>query len=146
MQWQTYVERHPASALAAAALIGVMTGRRLARRFAAEDPAAGYGDLGYGPGPPAPGPEYRLAAPARPAAARPDYMASVSASWARLGSRAEALVNRLIDEVADAAERAVVPALVGGIQAVLERRPARPVNRSVPGEGRPSAPAERSVA
>jgi hypothetical protein len=49
-----------------------------------------------------------------------DRLGAVTASWQRLGSRVEALANRVIDEVADAAERAIVPALVGGIEALLE--------------------------
>jgi hypothetical protein len=47
------------------------------------------------------------------------------ASWQRLGSRVETLMNRVIDEVADATERALIPALTGGVQTLFERRDAR---------------------
>jgi hypothetical protein len=40
----------------------------------------------------------------------------------RLGARIEGLVNRVIDEVADATERALVPALVGGVEHLFEGR------------------------
>ena len=78
MQWQTYVDRHPAPVLAAAALIGVVVGRRLARRIATSGPRLGPGQS-FGP--------------------------AATATWHRLGSRVEALVNRVIDEVADATDR-----------------------------------------
>ena len=52
----------------------------------------------------------------------------VSASWQKLGSRVEGLVNRVIDEVVDATERALVPALVGGVQAFFEERGAHPTH------------------
>jgi hypothetical protein len=53
-----------------------------------------------------------------------DRLEAVSASWRRLASRVEGLVNRVIDEVADATERALVLALVGGVQTHLEGRAA----------------------
>ena len=53
--------------------------------------------------------------------------AAVTASWQRLGARVEGLVNRMIDDVADAAERMVVPALVGGVEALLTGRRTRHV-------------------
>jgi hypothetical protein len=104
MQWQTYVDRHPAPVLAA--FLGVVVGRRLARRLATSGPRLGPGQP-FGP--------------------------AATATWHRLGSRVEALVNRVIDEVADATERVLVPALVGGVQALLAGHPSQPVNRS---EGR----------
>jgi hypothetical protein len=45
----------------------------------------------------------------------------------------EALANRVIDEVADAAERVVVPALVHGVETLLEgRRPYRDRTSTAP--------------
>jgi hypothetical protein len=134
MQWQTYVDRYPAPVLAAAAFIGVVAGRRLARRVATSERRPGP-DPRFGPGwdpaeadPQAPGPaRARLEPPDR------DRFAAANAAWHRLGSRVEALVNRVIDEVADATERVLVPALVGGVQALLAGHPPQPVNRS---EGR----------
>jgi hypothetical protein len=61
-----------------------------------------------------------------------DRLLAVTASWQRLGSRMEGLVNRIIDDVADATERALVPALVAGVEAFLDRRVARPGYQSVP--------------
>jgi hypothetical protein len=62
-----------------------------------------------------------------------DRLGAVSASWQRLGSRVEALANRVIDEVADAAERVVVPALVHGVETLLEgRRPYRDRTSTAP--------------
>jgi hypothetical protein len=40
------------------------------------------------------------------------------------------MVNRIIDDVADAAERMVVPALVGGVEALLTAGRPRPVSGS----------------
>jgi hypothetical protein len=62
-------------------------------------------------------------------------LAGITASWQRLGSRVEGLVNRGIDDVADAAERALVPALVGGVQAFFEGRAAGPASRPAPSDG-----------
>jgi hypothetical protein len=61
-----------------------------------------------------------------------DHRAAITASWQRLGSRIEGLVNRMIDDVASAAERALVPALVAGVEAFIEGNVARPVYRPVP--------------
>ena len=47
------------------------------------------------------------------------------ASWHRLASRLEGLLNRVIDEVADATERALVPSLVGRVETFLEGRDRR---------------------
>jgi hypothetical protein len=120
MQWQTYVERHPAPILAGAALLGLVVGRRLARRRGGND---------AGPGSQWTAGETGTASPVLSSArfvtvAAADRLGAVSASWQRLGSRVEALANRVIDEVADAAERVVVPALVHGVETLLEgRRP-----------------------
>jgi hypothetical protein len=116
MQWQTYVERHPTPLLVGAAVVGLLVGRRLARRFAGDGQKWTVGG------------ESNPAAPvlssARFVTVTPDRLGAVTASWQRLGSRVEALANRVIDEVAEAAERIVVPALVHGVETLLEgRRP-----------------------
>jgi hypothetical protein len=127
MKWQTYVERYPAPILGAAALAGAVLGRRIARgltRRAVE----------HGSGPPwisaAAGMDSVSRLPARlePIA---ESRAAITASWQRLGSRIEGLVNRIIDDDADAAERALLPALVGGVEAFLAGRVARPAYRPV---------------
>src|SRR4029453_16743133 len=51
-----------------------------------------------------------------------DPIKGPSASLQKLDSRGEGLVNRVIDELADAAERTLVPALVVGLQALFEGR------------------------
>ena len=40
-------------------------------------------------------------------------------------------MNRIIDDAADAAERALLPALVGGVEAFLAGRVSRPAYRPV---------------
>jgi hypothetical protein len=128
MQWQTYVERYPATILGAAALVGVAVGRRIARglnsrghrgssRQWTSSAAAGIDSLA------------RIPAQLEP---QVDDLAAVTASWQRLGSRIEGLVNRMIDDLAGAVERALVPALVAGVEGFLEGRAARPTYRPVP--------------
>ena len=113
MQWQTYVERYPVPILAASALVGLAVGRRIGRAIHATDhrkTALQWTAV-----------DAATRIPARlDAAGRADRFAAVSASWQRLGSRVEGLVNKVIDDVADATERALVPAIVGGVQALFE--------------------------
>jgi hypothetical protein len=113
MRWQTYLERFPISILAGTALVGLAVGRRIARgpvpggvRPSAWSPAATVVD----------------AVVTIPAAiqARGDRFPHVTASWQRLGGRVERLVNRMIDDVANVVERAVVPVLVGAVQGLFE--------------------------
>jgi hypothetical protein len=128
MQWQTYVERYPGTILAAAVLVGVAVGRRLARGLTGNGHPAAEGEWTSRPS--------AAASMARiPARLEADArVTAVTASWQRLGSRVEGLVNRMIDDVADAVERALVPALVGGIQGLLEGRAARSSYRPAPPE------------
>jgi hypothetical protein len=113
MHWRTYVERYPAPVLVGATAVGLLVGRLLARRI-----VAGNGGHEWTPG------EAGLPSPVRSSArfvtVSADRLGAVTASWQRLGSRVEALANRVIDEVADAAERIVVPALVHGVERLLE--------------------------
>jgi hypothetical protein len=125
MQWQTYVKRHPVPILAAAALVGLAVGRRVARGF---DSGTPHG-TGHGWTSTAAGMDTMARAPARQEAGGPPLNA-ITASWLRLGSRVEGLVNRIIDDMADAAERVVVPALVGGVEAFLAAGRPRPVSGS----------------
>jgi hypothetical protein len=128
MHWRTYVERYPASVLVGATAIGLVVGRLLARRI-----VAGNGHE-WTPG------EQGLPSPVRSSATfvtvPADRLGAVTASWQRLGSRVEALANRVIDEVAEAAERIVVPALVHGVETLLAG--------SRPSTGRRPDPASRS--
>jgi hypothetical protein len=125
MQWQTYVKRHPIPILAAAALVGLAVGRRVARGVGSGE----HHSSGHGWTSSAAGMDTMARLPARPEAGAPPLDAMTTA-WRRLGSRIEGLVNRVIDDVADAAERAVVPALVGGVEAFLAAGRPRPVSGS----------------
>jgi hypothetical protein len=130
MQWQTYIERYPGTILAAAALLGVAVGRRLARGLAGNGHPDAEGDWTSGPSAAA----SMARVPARLEGDARGGAAVAAASLQRLGSRVEGLVNRMIDDVADAVERALVPALVGGVEALLEGRAARSSYRPAPPE------------
>src|SRR4029450_452488 len=126
MQWQTYVERHPAPILGTVALLGFTVGRRLAQSLMGGAPALA-----------------RLQSAGDP-------IKAPSASLQKLDSRVEALVNRVIDEIAERAhpaERPPLPPLVVALQALSEgprtqdaRRPPAGDNAAVAtaGEGRSS--------
>jgi hypothetical protein len=115
MQWETYVERHPGPVLVGAALVGLFVGRRIARGLRGNDhPGNGPWTAGEASLAPALGSGHGATGAAR--------LTAAGASWQRLGSRVEALVNRLIDEVADASERVIVPGLVGAVETLLEGR------------------------
>jgi hypothetical protein len=129
MKWQTYVERHPAPILAGVALLGLLVGRRLARRFGGN--GSGNESQWTVGETTAPSP---VLSSARFVTVTPDRLGVVSASWQKLGSRVEALANRVIDEVSDAAERVIVPALVRGVETLLEGR--RPYSGASTGPGR----------
>jgi hypothetical protein len=141
MQWRTYVERYPAPILAAVALLGVAVGRRIARGF--------HGNADRGSGRPwtsaAAGMDSVTRVPARLEPPGADRLAAVTASWQRLGSRVEGLVNRVIDDVADAAERALVPALVGGVHAFFEGRAAGPASRPASPDRTAASPRENTI-
>jgi hypothetical protein len=130
MRWQTYVERYPAQILVGAALTGLVVGRRIARGLRAN----GHRSAGGHWAPAAIDSVTRL--PAR-LEATGERSGAVNASWERLTSRVEGLVNRVIDDVADATERALVPALLGGVQALFGLHDARPGHRSSEGNLRP---------
>ncbi len=135
MKWQTYVERYPVPILAASALVGLAVGRRIGRALHSGDHR---GDRA-----PVDGRRRRHQDPGGglEAAGRADRFAAVSASWQRLGSRVEGLVNRVIDDVADATERALVPAIVGGVQALFEGH-ARRGDRRTAWDSGPTAASE----
>jgi hypothetical protein len=125
MRWQTYLERFPISILSGAALLGLAVGRRIAR-----GPVPG----GVRPSAWSPTATVVDAVVTVPAAiqANGDRFPHVAASWQRLGGRVEGLVNRMIDDVADAVERAVVPVLVGAIQGLFENAGIRATYRPIP--------------
>jgi hypothetical protein len=130
MYWQTYVERHPVRILTAAALVGLVVGRRAARVFTVNGYRGPVRAWKAGAG----GVDAIAMIPARLDSPGVDRLAAASASWQKLDSRVEELVNRVIDDVADAVERVLVPALVGGVQTFLKTRGARAAYRATPRE------------
>ena len=125
MRWQTYFERYPMATLMGAALVGVAAGRRIAFGVARE-PA---------PRPWASGVSGMEAVARIPTRLEADAEAhsAVAASWNRLGGRVEGLVNRVIDDLADSVERALLPALAGAVDRFLGGRAGR---AGVPASGR----------
>ena len=126
MQWQTYIERHPAPILVGAAVIGLLLGRRLGTAVHEQAWTASDG-----------GTVAPVLSSTRFVTVKADSLGAVGASWHRLGSRVEALTNRVIDEVSDAAERVIVPALVSGVVALLEGRRAPGDVQASPRDGAP---------
>ena len=136
MKWQTYLERYPVAILGVATLAGVVLGRQIARGLA-RGPENGDGRPWTSS---AAGMDSVSRLPARLEPITASH-AAMTASWQRLGSRIEGLVNRIIDDAADAAERALLPALVGGVEAFLAGRVSRPAYRPVvPPQNRTSDP------
>jgi hypothetical protein len=121
LDWRHYVDRYPGSSLTAAVALGVLLGRFVGsfgrRNGRAEDeaPAYGgyrtaerYGDSGF---------------TATAAGEEPSYSSTRRAlgqSASRLGSRAEGIINRLIDELTDAVETTLVPALTTRFRSLID--------------------------
>jgi hypothetical protein len=121
LDWRHYVDRYPGSSLTAAVALGVLLGRCVAaftRRTgrAGDEPytyggyrtAERYGESGY---------------TATTAAGEPSFPATRRAlgqSASRLGSRAEGVVNRLIDELTDAVESTLLPALTSRFRRFID--------------------------
>jgi len=116
MRWQTYVERHATPLLATSALLGFMLGRRVG--------------VGLRSGHPELSTQLDRAG---------DTFTAPSKIWKTLDSRIEALATRVIDEVANTTERALVPALVNSLQTLFE-------GRRVHEPGRPAAGYNAAVA
>jgi hypothetical protein len=114
-EWQAYVQCHPGPTLGGAALVGLVAGCWIAGGFSRNDPTRSGGSSST-----------RMSAsalvPEPLKAAGSDLLPAARASWQRLTSRVEGLVNRVIDEVADATERALVPSLVSHVETLLEGR------------------------
>jgi hypothetical protein len=106
VDWRSYVTRYPGVMLGTAAMVGALVGRRLASRFGSPGPvraaAAAWADV-------------PISAPALTGR----VASAIGPSWGRASSRVEGLVNRVIDDLADAAEHRLVPALVSGVQALF---------------------------
>jgi hypothetical protein len=114
MHWQTYFERYPIASLLGAALVGAVAGRRIAHGMAGDDSPRPWVSS-------TPGVEAVARIPARFRSDGETHRA-VTASWHRFGGRVEGLVNRVIDDVADAVERSLLPALAGTVETYLAGR------------------------
>jgi len=124
--WRHYVDRYPGTSLAVAVALGVLVGRGTARTVGGvwtggergESSESGYhagaalGESALHPVAPRPASydEHAVSGPRR----------AISQSWGRLGSRVEGIVNRVIDELTDAIETAVVPAVGGWVRNHLD--------------------------
>lgn len=123
VDWHHYVRNYPGTSLSIAAAVGLLVGRGVGmmiggRRERSAEPA-GFGDYraaeAYG--------EAALASasynaePARPMAGPRRAM---NESWSRLGSRVETIVNRVIDELTDAVENALVPTVSSWVRKRLD--------------------------
>jgi hypothetical protein len=120
LDWRHYVDRYPGSSLTAAVAVGVLLGRFVAsftrRSGRTEEPyayggyrtAEGYGESGF---------------TATAGAAESSFSGARRAlgqSASRLGTRAEGIVNRLIDEMTDAVESTLLPALTTRFRSLID--------------------------
>lgn len=105
VDWREQVKTHPRAVLGAAAAGGMLLGHWLGGRIAARAPRAGV--------PPTAGVAEH--------AARGGML--MNGSWTRAGSRFSGLVNRIIDELGDTVERAVIPPLIASVRGFLQPGP-----------------------
>jgi hypothetical protein len=115
------VDRYPGSSLTAAVALGVLLGRYAAsftrRNGRAEDEPYAYG--GYR-GAERYGESGFTAAAATSEPALPRTRRALGQSASRLGSRAEGILNRLIDEMTDAVESTLLPAVTTRFRSLLD--------------------------
>ena len=121
LDWRHYVDRYPGSSLTAAVAVGVLLGRCLGSFTRGSDRAEDepyayggyraaerYGESGFtataGAG------ESSLSGARR----------ALGQSASRLGTRAEGIVNRLIDEMTDAVESTLLPALSSRFRSLID--------------------------
>ncbi len=139
LDWRHYVNRYPGASLTLAVAVGMVVGRGVATLVLRRDGGAQPERYGYG------GYDPRLAesfgesglttteARAQAAYESREHAAgsalsgarravgqSLNQSVGRLGSRLEAIVNRLIDDVAEAVETTAVPAFTAWVRDLLE--------------------------
>lgn len=113
MDWRTYVERFPWAILGTAVGLGLLAGRAVGHIRPASPHAV---------------PDRPPQDPAGNGAGRPGV---TSVAWQRAAGHVETLANRVIDDVADAVQAAVVPAVVGGVRAFLAGTRPAPGRRPV---------------
>jgi hypothetical protein len=136
VDWRQYVNWRPGASLTVALGLGLVLGRARGgrvRRSHHEEPdgraAEPHGDSGF---PRAASRRARLAdEPAEPILG--DARRVVGESVSRLGSRAEGILNRLVDELTDAVETMLIPALAARVRDFLDLESRR--SRSSPGGG-----------
>jgi hypothetical protein len=140
LDWRHYVDQYPGTSLTVAVGLGLLLGRSLGglirRRNGMDESdeyeyggprlAERYGDAGL-----------TAAAPVASAPALSGARRAVGQSVSRLGSRAEGILNRLIDELTDAVESTLVPALTTRFRSLLDfERRGRRRHEGGYGEGR----------
>ncbi|MGH7321553.1 MAG: hypothetical protein ACRELA_18285 [Candidatus Rokuibacteriota bacterium] len=132
VDWRHYVDRYPAASLTVAVLAGMAVGRQIGTMILGRGNGRPAGPIGHsGSNPGFATPRVREDDGDRPRGASTrswDWSGVarlVSRPGGRAGSRLETLVNRVIDELGDAAERHLVPAVVARVQGLF-----------APGEGR----------
>jgi hypothetical protein len=144
--WRQYVNRYPGASLTLAVGVGMVLGRGVAALVVRRDRGAEaeyayrtaetYGESGFtttrGRS------EYGSEEPTLSGARR-----AMGQSVSRLGSRAEGVLNRLIDELTDAVETTLVPALTGRFRSLIDmdRRSLRRRESGSGGEVAGSGPA-----
>ena len=147
VDWRHHVNRYPGASLTIAVMIGMFVGRRIGTMIlgysnGSNGSAVRSAQSGGNPGFTSV-PTHVVAAhePPRSTAEptsswkRSGAAQSLSASCGRAGSRLEGLLNRMIDELGDAAERTLVPRLMARVQGFLAWEPAdrRPQQGVYPG-------------
>jgi hypothetical protein len=117
LDWRHYVDRYPGSSLTAAVALGVFVGRCVAGRIQRRGEGASYegyrtaeryGDSGF------------TATGGAGATPLSGTRRAVGQSVSRLGTRAEGIVNRLIDELTDAVESTLLPALTTRFRRLID--------------------------
>lgn len=153
--WRHYVNRYPGTSLSVAVAFGMLVGRGLAGliwKSNGEGFVERYGSRAYNPRVHESHGESALLPSAAPVAASEgrsqaaDWLAGprrvMGQSAARLGTRAEAILNRIIDDLADAVEQAV-PAYTRRLTGIFDAGPGRERD-SGRRFGEPSAPGRGS--
>jgi hypothetical protein len=130
--WHHYVERYPGTSLTVAVAVGMLVGRGVASLVLKNgEERAGAERYGYGAyrpvesfGESALTPTVsRPAATEEPSQVMAGARRAVGQSATRLGSRIEGMVNRVIDEMGDAVETTLVPALTAWVREMLDFGP-----------------------
>jgi hypothetical protein len=136
LDWRHYVDRYPGTSLTVAVALGMLLGRglgSLVRRNGEDEAesdgngayrtAESYGEAGFtAAASAAPSRVARMAESAY-ASAEPALSGArraVGQSVSRLGSRAEGILNRVIDELTDAVESTLIPALTTRFRNLLD--------------------------